>query len=357
MASAINNGTFTFNQEELKDLAGVIHELVYANEELNKIHEIHEGVKYNQQIVFAGKIGLMGKAVQGCEPNKIEGVALTEKSWTPVREDFRLMHCSVDVDQQDKLINQMARYNDDFYNIIEGTNSDVGQFLVAKVLEGFHENLLRKAWFSDTLAETIANGGIITDGTDVDYFNTFDGLWKQLQANIPAGNKYHVVIGKNAGADYDAQSLDVGDSINILKAMWLKADSRLRGLQGAVFLVTRSIYDGYVCDLEEKQNQGAGNTMITENGITTLRYKGVEIVNMEVWDRNIESYFNDGTKHHLPHRAVLTVPSNIPLATLATDDFGTVDAFYDRVTKMNYIDGIYSIDVKHMENYLTVVAY
>ena len=359
--AAINQGAFTFNQEELQDLSQVIHELVYNNEDLRRLHDVQEGVKWNKQIVFAGKIGLMGKAVTGCTPNEIEGVTLTQKTWTPVKEDFRLSHCSTDTDMQNKLVNQMAKMNPDFYDVIQGSQSGIGQFLVAKVLEGFIESLLRKAWFSDTAVDNVANGGVLTDGVDKGYFDTFDGLFKQLFVNIPTTSKYYVEAPRNNGATFAAQELQPNDAINTLRAMYKKADTRLKGLKGGVsgaqFYLTQSMWDCYESDLENIQNQGAGNTAMTENGVTTLTFKGYPVLPMPTWDRNIEAYFNNGTVYDKPNRAVFSTAMNLPLATLAASDFGEVDAFYDKTTKKNYIDGIYSIDVKHLENYLTVVAY
>ena len=299
----------------------------------------------------------MGKAVTGCTPNAIGGVTLTQKFWTPVKEDFRLTHCSADVNAQDKLINQMAKMNPDFYNIVEGSQSQVGNFLVERVLSGFKEALLRKAWFSDTAADTVANAGVLTNGTDKAYFNTFNGLFKQIFAEVSSGDSNYVSVTKNAAASYAAQALASGDAIAILKSMYNAADSRLQDAPNKKFYVTRSIWDGYLNDLEATQNSGAGNTMINEKGQLTLTYRGVQIEKMDIWDRTIVAYENNGTKYNLPHRAVLTVPSNIPVATLATDDWGTIDAFFDKVTKLNYIDGIYSIDAKHLEDYMTVAAY
>jgi hypothetical protein len=97
--------------------------------------------------------------------------------------------------------------------------------------------------------------------------------------------------------------------------------------------------------------------MINEDGKVTLTYRGVEVKKMDIWDRVITAYENNATTYNLPNRAVLTIPSNIPVATLADGDFGTVDAFYDRYNKVNVIDGIYTVDTKHLEDYLTVAAY
>ena len=356
MASGITSG-FSFNPEELKDWSKVIDELTFADETLNSLHDVETGIKYNQQIVFAGRMGLMGKAVSGCTPNAVSGIALTEKFWTPVDEDFRLEHCSADVNAQDKLLRQMARMNPDFYNVIEGSQSTIGSFLVAKVIDGFVENLLRKVWFSDTAAALVSGAGVITNGTDLGYFNTFDGLFKQIFAEVTTGDSNYVEITENAGATYALQALPADATIAYLKAMYQAADSRLQSRDDAKFYVTRTIWDGYLNDLESVQNSGAGNTMINEAGQVSLTYRGIQVVKMDIWDRVITAYEDNGTTYNLPNRAVLTVSSNIPVGTLAEGDFGTVDAFYDQYNKVNVIDGIYTIDAKHLETYLTVAAY
>jgi hypothetical protein len=357
MAGQFNRGAFTFNQEELKDWSRIVNELTFGDKELNELFSIEEGIKYDQQIVFASRGGLLGKKVNGCTPNAIDGVTFSEKTWKPVFEDFRLEHCTADQNQQDKLVNQMTRMNPDFYKILEGSQSGQGDFLVASILDRWKESILRKVWLSDTTAADVAGGGDFTNGTDLGFFNTFDGFYKQIFAEIPSGAKNHVAIDKNGGANYQAQELASGDAIATLKAMYNKADSRLLGLQGNKFYVTRSIYDGYMNDLEDIQNQGAGNTMINEEGQMTLRYRGIEVCNVEVVDRAISEFQNDGTKLNIPHRVVLTNPTNLKVGTLAQGDFGELEAFYDMYHKVNVIDGVYSIDVKHMESYLTVAAY
>lgn len=362
MSSAISNGTFSFNPEELKDWSKVIHELTWGDGDLNSVHDVQEGIKYDEQIVFAGKMGLLGKKVgANCTPNEISGVTLTNKFWTPKFEDFRLKHCTTDVNQQNKLVNQMAKMNPDYYIVIEGSQKGVGDFLVASILEAVKENLWYKVWFNDTDASTFEDSdgsNTFTNGTDVDYFNSFDGIFKQIFAttSLTTGGKYFVSITKNAGNSYANQALASGDAIATLKAIYNKADSRLRSRADAKLLVTRSLYDGLLNDLEAIQNVG-GFTQTNEGGMSTLRYRGIEVKMVEIWDRFIQTYQNNGTKYNLPHRAVFTVSSNIPVGTLASGDFGTVDAFYDKVTKQNYVDGVYSLDAKLLEDYLTCVAY
>jgi len=358
MASAVT-GLSTFNQIEATDFSKVINELTFGSPELNAIHDVQQGIKFNEQIVFAGKIGKIGKLKgANCSPNEATGVTLSEKAWTPVIEDARLKHCSTDVNAQNKIVNQYSKVNSDYYNVIEGSQSVIGNFLVAKVTEAVKENLLDKVWFNDTAA-AIQPTGVFTTGTDLDYHNTFNGIFKQIFATttLQAGGKYHVAIAKNAGNSYANQALASGDAIAVFRNMYNRADSRLRARTDAKFHVTRSLYDGLLNDLEAIQNGNGGFTEISENGKTTLMYRGIEIVMIDSWDRFIEVNQNNGTVLNLPHRAVLTVATNIPVGTTSEDDFGTVEAFYDPVTKQNYIDIAYGIDAKLLEDYLTCVAY
>jgi len=80
-------------------------------------------------------------------------------------------------------------------------------------------------------------------------------------------------------------------------------------------------------------------------------------VMVELWDRFIDTYQNDGTKWNLPHRLVLSAPMNLKIGTPAEGDFGTLNAFYSEYHKENVIDGAYGLDAKFMEPYLASVAY
>lgn len=364
MASAINNGTFTFNPEELKDWNEVIFELTYGDPALNSVHDVQQGIKHQEQIVFAGRIGPVGKKVQAdCTPNAISGVTLTEKLWNPAFEDLRLEHCSSDVNQQDKLVNQMTRMNPDYWTVVDGSQSAIGNFLVERVLSAMGENIWFKVWFDDKDASEFGSGSgseNFTVGADLDYWNSFDGIWKQIyqETELASGGKYYsdALASRNSQATYALQELVPGEAIDAMKSVYNKADSRLRSRPDARYLVTRSVYDAVINDLETIQNVG-GFTQTNENGIMTLRYRGVPVTMMDTWDRFIDDYKNSGTNRFLPHRIALTVSSNIPIGTLAEGDFGTLDAFYDRYNKVNVIDGVYSLDSKLLEDYLTCVAY
>lgn len=355
MASAITSA-FSFNQEELKDISAIIGERFYTNPAIANLHDIETGIKYNKQIVFAGKKGLVASKMTGCAPNEISGITLTQKTWNPVDHDFRLPHCSADVNAQDKLLRQFARMNPDFYNVLEGSNSPVGNFLIAFVEDALMQDILWKIWHSDTAAETIADGGDFSNTTDIDQINTIDGLWKQFAAAVAGEGLKRVTIAKNAGATYALQALAANEGLTILRAMYEAADSRLIADPALKFMVTRTIYDNLLTTYEERESNGGLLTRLENGG--GLAFRGIEVVNMStLWDVFIDGYLNDGTAKVNPNRALLTVPANIPVGTISEQDFITLDAFYDKKEKTNYVDAAFNLDVKFLEAYLAVVAY
>lgn len=356
-ASAFDNGEFQFNKKELSDLSKIIFATTFEATELRKLHQVDEGILYDEQIVLANSEGLMGKKVTGCTPSATNGIELSEKVWQPVKEDFRLEHCSADVNNQDKLIQQMTQMNDDFYKIFEGSQNKLGQFLIASLLERFNEEIMRKIWFNDKAIATVANGGNLTNGTDIGFFNSFDGLFKQFFSDANLNTKYRVTIAKNAGSTYDAQMLEDQEGYEILRAVYMKADMRLRTNPNALFYVTQTVYDAYLGYLETVTKTGAGSIEITENGKTLVKYRGIEVVPIHVWDRVIGKYFDNGTKQVMPNRAVLSTPQNLRVGTLSETDFHKLKAYFVDYHNLNVIDGIYSIDAKIIEDYMVVMAY
>lgn len=358
MSSAISM-PFAFNREELKDISKVIGERFYNHPAISDIHAIEQGVKYDTQILFAGRLGLLATQITGCTPTSVNGLTFSEKTWTPKDFSFRLEHCSADVSVQNKLLRQFEKMNPDFYNVLEGMGmSQIGQFLIGFVENAIVEDVMYKLWWSDVNADTIANGGVYKNTfTDIAKINVINGLWQQIEALIPSGDANHVDISENAGASYVLQQLASDKAKAILTEMYTKADSRLLTDPDIKFLVSRSIYENYLSSLESIQGNG-GIVQYTENGLPILRFRGIELVNMgNLWDVFIKSNMDNGTTLHFPHRALLTSKANIPVGTVNENDFSTLNAFFAPYENLNVIDGAYNLDVKLLEKYLAVAAY
>ena len=141
--------------------------------------------------------------------------------------------------------------------------------------------------------------------------------------------------------------------------MWEKADSRLKTDTSKMLLVSGVIYENYRKYLQSNTFQYTPSTMM--EGFQSLMWNGIPVINMEVfWDRYLEAHFegkSDHSVYYLPNRALLTVPSNIPIGTLNSGDFTTLESWYEKKERQNYSAYGYTLDAKLLENYMMVKAY
>lgn len=349
----IDADALTLNAREAETVSEVIFQRVYNDSDLAEYHEMETGIDVKTQIAFAGRLGLLGKKTTGCTPNEAGGFELTEKFWTPVLEDFRLKHCQADMPALLKLFRKSQRINPDFFDAVGTQEFGV---IISAVEAAMIENMHRKIWFNDTAAETIADGGVFKNGTDLDYFNSFDGLFKQIFSEVPSNAGNRVTITANAGNSYANQALAEDAALGIFEQMVLAADDRLVSAEDGFILATRSLADNYRATLRNK-NLGSGFLEVVEEGRPKLYFDGIEVKVRYDWDRYIKTYQDNGTKWNLPHRAVFTTKTNIPVGTLSENDLNKLDVFYDKTQRTNIMDAAYTIDAKHLEAYMTVAGY
>lgn len=349
----INAESLTLNPREAETVSEVIFKRIYNDSDLSEYHEMETGIDVKTQIAFAGRLGLLGKKTTGCTPNEAGGFELTEKYWTPVLEDFRLKHCQADMPALLKLFRKSQRINPDFFDAVGTQEFGV---IISAVEVAMLENMHRKIWFNDTTAKTIADSGVFTNGTDLGYFNSFDGLFKQIFIEVPSNAANRIAISANAGTNYAGQALAEDAALGIFEKMVTAADERLVSAEDSFILATRSLADNYRATLRNK-NLGSGFLEVVEEGRPKLYFDGIEVKVRYDWDRYIKTYQDNGTKWNLPHRAVFTTKSNIPVGTLSEEDLTKLDVFYDKTLKTNIMDAAYTLDAKHLEAYMTVAAY
>lgn len=360
MASLYDIQGITLNEEEAQEVSQAVFEYVLEQSDLATHHDIHTGIQWDTQIPFIGTLGLVGKMILKCKPdangNKIP---LSEKMWTPKLIGDRFEHCAVDMDPLFKLFKKVQKINPDFYDRIG--SEELGVVLM-RIAEAMKEMLTRLVWFSDTDPQTIANGGSLTNGTDVGFFKAFDGIWKQiLTIDIPTTSKYYIEIEENAAATYALQQdLPTDFAFQLFRKMWKKADPRLKQLvaKNGIKLhlhVTSAVAENW---LDYKEDKSLAFTLDNvEGGGLKSAFRNIEIVTRYDWDSVIQAYQDNGTKWNLPNRALLTSAGNIPVGTVSTEDLETLKSFYDEYHEVNVMDFREKLDAKFLEDYLAVAAY
>jgi len=350
MATKIDVSALTLNAKEVESASQAVYEKVFMDTQLSQVHDIISGVSMKEQIVFIANLATGGEALSGCTPAEQDSLVLTQKFWEPALVAGRFTHCANDLNQLLKIFRKAQKANPDFFDRI---GSEEISILVARIIDSLTRSIDAKVWFSAKNAAVQPAGDFTIAGFNAGLWTQFDGLFEQIfaDASVPV-----YTIAENSGATYALQALTAGKSLTIFQEMYKKADSRLLSDPDAQILVTRSIWDNYL-ELTETKEYNGGITTRLDNGQMAMNYRGIPIVMMDSWDRNILEYQNDLTVTVLPHRALLTTPSNIPVATLNSSDLTNLDSFYDKVTKSNYVDYAYYLDAKFGESYMAVAAY
>lgn len=349
----------TFNGEEIKAVSEAVFESAFAKPELTKFHSVVNGIVAKKQIAILGRLnGLVGKGTGSCDPSSAtNAIVNTEKFWEPAMVSDRFESCWSDLKETFFLYG--TKKGIEKYDL---TGTDFLNFVEELVSDAIQEAIYRIAWFGDTTAENVVDGGVITDGTDLAYFNKIDGFWKQIFA-IVAGDsarKTTDLASRNGQSTFALQAFTATDTTNkvvsnALQNMRFGADYRLREKANLVYVVTQSVADQY--ERELLAYNVAFTTERLENGITLLKSGGIEVYSFNLWDRIIRTYYSDGTKYYLPHRAVLVTPENLQVGTEEVTAMSGMDVFNDKKSKKNFIDFAFNIDAKVVLDYEIQVAY
>ena len=360
--AVFNPNTLDFTKEEIKELSSAIFERVYANPTLNEYFVVQNGVKKDMQIAILGRMATMlGAGSGGCAPTAATAaIPLSQKVWSLKTVSDRSSFCWTD-DVKGTFFQWGSKNG---VNREDLTSTDFANFIAERMEDAMDEMHHRLAWFNDTDAATTTDSpaGVITAGTDLDYFNKIDGAWKQLFA-IGTADATKVSTGlasRNGQATFALQKFTTTDRSNLvvtntLDEMMKDADERLEGGGNVVFVATKSVWDQYKSEL--KFANVSFTTERIEGGIDVLYADGIELHKYSIWDRIIREYFNDGTKSYLPHRILMYDKDNLRIATEEESTFSETDIFYDKVTKKTYFDFQFDIDVKVIEDYLVQMAY
>lgn len=354
--SVFDVSQLTLNPTEVQEASELIVEKLWKKGRLAELFDIQTGIGNKTQIVGVKRIPIGGGAPSdgnggvGCIPKAIGNIATTQKYWDPAIVTGRLTYCAQDENRLFKILQKWTNVYPDFFEKIP---DDVQAMIVALLLDHIETSVIAKAFFSDTAADTVTNGGVFEDGTDLSVFNQIDGIWKEVFADtsIP---KY--TIAKNAGATYADQKITNDEAYEAIESVFDEADERLKSDPEAIIYVTSDLFWGYAKKLAAIEASG-GFTKTIIGGRQALQYMGKTIVNMVDWTEVIKTYQNDGTKYNLPHRIIFTVKENMPIGTMDKKDLAKLRNDYSVDQNAVLTDYGYSLDANFLESYLMSVAY
>lgn len=312
--------------------------------------------KPGEHIAYLGNLSKIGKKGRQCDPKEDKASAnLTTKKWDLQPWDFRLAECYADF--ENSLVD---------FGLKEGVeradlNGTPLLKLILNMVEGAVDEMMNRfLWFGDKTGSNLPE-----DSEEAEYFDVVDGVFKQIATMITENKGInHIAIAANALATTEEQKAAEGmDAVNILLQVINNAPANLRASRadGREVLVT----DAFMTKLKEQILSQKLYTesafKMREDGIEELRLFGEKIITVPYWDQEINDSFNDGKKLDNPYRVLYTTKENIKLGLPYTDEgmkaFDSFMAFYDPVSKKNFIDGAGRLDVKVLLPQLVSVAY
>lgn len=340
MASLIDLVKFGEAKENIQSVNELVWDYLYKHPALSTVLTLHEDINVNRQVGFITGFGEVGVKDTGCKTQPQSwSIKTADMTWTPVPIEIFFEECAA---QLEETIAQFDRNVGNSRYDLEGTPYAV---IIAEVLLlAVEEFLWRATFFADTAAENLSDGGLITDGVDVKYFNMFDGLFKQMEVQITADPTQGITIPANAEVTKALQksALTPQMAFDTLSALVDAVPMEIRDARDLQILVTQSVataYKNYLSGINGTPQQY--DNLV--GGMQALYIDGIPVIPVRSWDRIIKKYFDEGATYYKPHRALITTKSNLNVGFESPNSFKDVSIHYewkDKTTGFRILDAM-----------------
>lgn len=340
----INFSQFTVDNGAIRDLSELLFTSIFKDPDYESVVTLMTKVTHGKKLGYLDSMGDVGTPGGGCNPNytsvSISGI---EKTWDLGKWRIPKTICYADLE------NTLAKYGmNSGTEAADITNTPYFDKVLQPLLQkAIIEMFWRLTWFGDKDAKNCTNagvdetgGGVITDTIDPALVKSTNGFWKRLQAIIANNSAQQTSIAANSAATKALQKSGIrtaGVAIGIVDNMLMDADSRIFDKEDHAILMTNSLFKALRNDIVDKYGK---TTMPFENvgaGFGLSQYDGHKIVVLDVWDRIIRKYEDNGTTFNCPHRAVLCSPSNLFVGTSDDDRLADLLVKFDDRSRDNYI--------------------
>jgi hypothetical protein len=329
MANVLGTSGLTYNGKETMD---VLIKPSFKDPELSKVFRIITDIQSKQKMYLVNPLSYITKKYTGCGLTVTgSGVSISERELEVEPLEIYLEECA-DV-FTDTIFEQWRKSGAD-WNDLTGTAAQ--KIIESLVMDAAARDAFRIASFGNTsLSDT--------------RYTMLDGMWKLIYDNVDSYCIDRVEYLPDGTLSADA-------SIGYLKNLYNRADNILKQVKNTDkhFLVTGSLYDNL---LESYESKSAGTSEIQfkylTDGVTSLTYRGIEVVPIRSWDTYIDADFSDSN----PHRAVYTLKDNWVLGIEKASDFTKAKFWYSDDDDMNKTLIRYRMGVQFVHCDLTAVSY
>lgn len=324
MATFLQN--LTLSPENIRDLRQLINVDLWRDERLQDYFRIVPA-RHGDPVGLIGKGNPIGTAGCGCDPEYAKfAPANTLKRWELGCWQAPLKVCWKDMEGT---IAEYALKNGTPIGDLNGTQ--VMSEVIEPLLTDLYVDLVwRLAWFGDTAAENVSDGGVIANGIDPSLVTAVDGLWKQIYGNGMQASRVVDVADNNSKGDV----LQAGIPTKLIEQMMVDANAATMSLPNKVIYMTMAMATALEWDM---RNSGCGCMPWEDrvNGVRTTKWNGIEYIALPKWDEYIDT-FEDSVS---PYRAILTNRDNILIGTPSGEFVQDFDLYFDRISRNMFLYG------------------
>lgn len=351
--NTLNLDNLHFTADELRSLNELLVTAVLQSPSMSLLHTLVTGIKNDRRIgIIPGTFGLVGKAAQSCNPipHCYELVAI-EKTWEPKYLEIIIDMCVDEV--QDTLMRLALNCGIDVFDL---TKTQIFEFILGILTKDIEKMIFRHAWFGDQAAAN-APDGVITPGVDVTFFNVINGFFQQLAIIYTATPARQTAIAENTLATTNLQinSMTNLQALAYLDAVVDNAAPELTLQSDRIILVTHSIFQKAYRALQTVKAVFC-DCQVLENGFTLMKWDGIPMYSIPLWDQWIMAYENNGVTLNVPNRIVYTTKSNLNIGMACNSLFENVNSFYDQRSRINRIEAVDAFDAKIYDDRLVQVG-
>ena len=340
--------------ENLESLRDAIIRQVLEDEDFRKYVTIKK-VRNGEPLAIIGEMDAVGHAGAGCSPTFEEiGIANELKRWALGAWSIALEICYTNLEET--IAEYCLKAGTEIGDL---SDTDFMAIYVDLLSTQMRRMIWRLAWFGDTAADTIANGGVLTNGTDKTLFTANNGFFKQLFAIGTADATKVTPIAANSQTTYAAQIAAIktaGVATTLVDDILFSANARINQNGRAMLMLNKRFADALTLDIKKTYMTIMPWERVFE-GFEVAQYNGVTIASIATWDYMINQYEDTGAKWNKPFRAVFANPENLVIGCDANDPISDLDIWFEKKERKNMIYATGKLDTKIAQDDLVHMAY
>lgn len=335
----LNFENLTPSNGAVKDLSQLIYLELLKAEDLSSLFTIVPNQKNGDKVALITGFGLIGRAGTGCDPEYDDSVIGTgEQTWNMAAWEIAEQIC---YEALEGTLAQVALRSKTDIGDLTGTEY-LDDVVYPLLVEAARKMLMRFAWFGDTAAASVENGGVIADAANVPYFNVTDGFWKKVYAAVAANAARQTAIAANAEATFAAQKAAIrgaGVATGIMDNLIMDAPMALRQAEDQVIYISQALKDALDYDIRNNNKGSELQWQAIFGGVQEARYNGITVRVVPFWDEIIQGFegVEGGASYNKPYRALYTVKRNLLVGVGGDDSFIDLQVWFERKERQNYI--------------------